>query len=148
MRPGAYSCHECRDASRTAGYVLAPRSLAKSDPLVNRAMNLWRHYRMTIEEYDALRAHQGDRCAVCRRGQDAFAHRRPPGRPRGDGTITQVHWLQVDHCHTTHRVRGLLCPDCNAAAARLHDSAERARGLADYLARAEAEAGSAPAPTA
>jgi hypothetical protein len=39
----------------------------------------------------------------------------------------------VDHCHMTSRVRGLLCRYCNVAAGMLRDDPIRCRSLAEYL---------------
>jgi hypothetical protein len=50
-------------------------------------------YGITEDEYKALLAHQGGRCAIC------------GGKRRGN--------LDVDHCHKTLLVRGLLCRRCN-----------------------------------
>jgi hypothetical protein len=41
--------------------------------------------------------------------------------------------LSVDHCHTTGRVRGLLCSLCNKAIGLLKDSPERLRAAINYL---------------
>ena len=63
---------------------------------------------LTVETYDELLAAQGHRCALCRADK-------PGGRwPR----------FHVDHCHTTGRVRGLLCRSCNMALGILGDSPE------------------------
>lgn len=43
--------------------------------------------------------------------------------------------FHVDHCHSTNRVRGLLCFSCNQGIGSLKDSVERARSAADYLER-------------
>jgi hypothetical protein len=51
--------------------------------------------------------------------------------------------LQIDHCHETGRVRGLLCPRCNSSAGSVRDDPDEVRrwaarlgALADYLERA------------
>jgi Recombination endonuclease VII len=41
--------------------------------------------------------------------------------------------LDVDHCHSTRKVRGLLCNDCNTSLARLHESVEKAKNLIVYI---------------
>jgi hypothetical protein len=41
--------------------------------------------------------------------------------------------LNVDHCHTTGRNRGLLCDKCNLALGHLADHPELIRKVADYV---------------
>lgn len=53
-------------------------------------------YQMTLEQFDALLARQGDRCAICQ----AFGGQ--------DGEL-----LVIDHSHRSGIVRGLLCEKCN-----------------------------------
>lgn len=42
--------------------------------------------------------------------------------------------IEVDHCHSTGQIRGLLCPPCNKAIGLLDDDPIRAFRAADYLA--------------
>lgn len=69
---------------------------------------------LTVEEYAAMFAAQGGRCAICR-GE--------PGRKP----------LAIDHCHATHGVRALLCTACNLALGLMRDNPERLRAAADYV---------------
>lgn len=41
--------------------------------------------------------------------------------------------LCVDHNHTTGKIRGLLCAQCNVCIGMSHDSSEVLRRLAEYL---------------
>lgn len=41
--------------------------------------------------------------------------------------------LCIDHCHTTNKVRGLLCHQCNTALGLLQDNIDRVRQLEEYL---------------
>ncbi len=43
--------------------------------------------------------------------------------------------LSVDHDHSTGKVRGLLCHECNLALGRAGDSIEKLKGLIAYLER-------------
>lgn len=76
---------------------------------------------LTPNDVAELREKQGGRCAGCLR---AF----------GDQLRENV-----DHCHATGKVRGLLCNCCNVSAGRLRDNPETLRRLATYIEQAEAE---------
>lgn len=39
----------------------------------------------------------------------------------------------IDHCHTTGKIRGLLCRQCNTALGMLKDNVDSARRLVKYL---------------
>jgi hypothetical protein len=41
--------------------------------------------------------------------------------------------LVVDHCHTTGRIRGLLCKDCNTGLGMFRDRPDLMRSGADYM---------------
>ncbi len=40
----------------------------------------------------------------------------------------------IDHCHTTNKVREILCPQCNFALGSLYEDPQRIVGLIQYLA--------------
>lgn len=75
---------------------------------------LRRHYKITGADYDAMHAAQGGVCAIC-------------GQPSKTGK------LAIDHCHSTGRVRGLLCISCNRGIGYLGDDPERAFRASEYL---------------
>lgn len=65
-----------------------------------RELRFERTYGITPKQYDQMLADQGGVCARCKQ---------PPKTMR----------LAVDHCHSTGRVRGLLCGPCNTYIGRL-----------------------------
>lgn len=71
-------------------------------------------YGLTKEELDLLLA-QHAVCAICR--SEDWGSKGP----------------QVDHCHTTGKVRGILCINCNNGLGRFGDDPERLRRAAAYL---------------
>lgn len=62
-----------------------------------------RAYGINLDGYSKMLAAQGGACKICRE---------PP---------TKVS-LHVDHCHSTGRVRGLLCSKCNLMLGNARDS--------------------------
>jgi hypothetical protein len=74
-------------------------------------------YKMTIEDWHTLLLAQSGRCDACEAANPD---------------------LQIDHCHDTGAVRGLLCPNCNSALGHARDDAVRLRALIDYLGRTSA----------
>lgn len=83
----------------------------KQNPRRYRGYNLKR-YGMRAEDYDHLRELQDGKCAIC-------------GRP------DLV--LNVDHCHATGSLRGLLCGQCNNGLGCFEDQAELLNRAKEYL---------------
>lgn len=75
-------------------------------------------YGLSWDEYQRMLAQQEHRCAICR---DEF--------PEG--------WICVDHCHSSDRVRDLLCPGCNTALGLVKERPDILRAAAAYLERHE-----------
>jgi len=115
-------CHACYQRRRR---------LAQGPDVARRA-NLWAKYRITPSEYDALRAVQRFRCAVCGIHEDDVDLSRVGGRPRKDGQPLSKVALAVDHDHRTGVVRGLLCPPCNAGLGAFGDDPTRLMAAAVY----------------
>lgn len=89
-----------------------------------REYNLRTKYKLSLDQYNLMLADQGGVCAVCGKP--------PTTRP-----------LDVDHCHSSDRVRGLLCNACNMALGQLKDNPENVRRLLQYILRfKEPESGS------
>lgn len=75
-------------------------------------------YGMSPGQYDQMLADQGGVCAICGKA------------PTGTGSRSK---LRVDHCHTSGRVRGLLCNSCNLAVGNFRDDPEIMRKAIEYL---------------
>lgn len=77
-------------------------------------------YRMGItpEQYEELLKEQNGVCAICKEFNK-----------RKDRIIR----FDVDHCHRTGRVRGLLCNNCNQALGRIKDSIPNLKTAIGYL---------------
>jgi hypothetical protein len=77
---------------------------------------------MTVDDYDAMVEKQKGVCAICNKAEIAIDNRSGKARP-----------LAVDHCHSTGRVRGLLCMMCNTAIGKLKDSPALLLAAFSYL---------------
>lgn len=78
-------------------------------------------YGITLEQYEHIYKSQKGRCAICRSKR----------RKKTRGTKEQ--FLQVDHCHKTKIVRGLLCYRCNVGLGSFGDSVKHLRNAANYV---------------
>jgi len=85
------------------------------------AKGLKANHGMTVEEYEAMVAAQGNLCAMC-------------GRPeRRTDPKGQIKRLAVDHCHTSLKRRALLCAACNTALGLLEDRIDLFEKAIAYL---------------
>lgn len=108
-------CKECVLTRKRSLYRANPEKfrLARREVAeYQRNLHLVRKYGITIDDYDAILANQGNGCALCAR-QDVR--------------------LVVDHDHTTGQVRGILCYARNMAMGMAGDSADRLRVMVRYL---------------
>ena len=81
-----------------------------------RSQRLLEKYGITLEDYELMMENQNHTCKIC--GTD---------EARGRGT-----W-HVDHCHTTGKVRGLLCYNCNVGLGNFKDNAAVLASAIKYL---------------
>ncbi len=87
-------------------------------------MKWFYRYGITPEDYDEMLDTQDHKCAICGVSSEDYALRH------------KVHKrLVVDHDHSTDKVRGLLCNNCNIGLGGFDDDSARLRAGADYLDR-------------
>lgn len=77
-------------------------------------------YGISVEEHKDLLNAQDSLCAICKQ----------PETTKRKGKVME---LAIDHCHTSGKVRGLLCNNCNRALGLLLDNPDIAQSAADYL---------------
>ena len=82
---------------------------------------LKRVYNITIEDYKDLYIKQNGRCAIC--NSEGYTM----------DSLKHIVKLNVDHCHETNRVRGLLCHDCNRGLGLFKDSIDNITNAINYL---------------
>lgn len=127
-------CKDCRSQERREQHAANPevgRQRAKDYVMSlpedvrlerRRRSNLKHAYGISLEQYAEMLVAQHGVCAVCKQPETWIRN----------GILMR---LQVDHDHTTGKIRGLLCRECNMSLGLLQDSVERLKGLIYYLER-------------
>lgn len=97
-----YWCKECERIANKSRYI--KKTLKEKiiiDKLVVKLNALKRmlkfRYKLSYEDYILMYERQNKSCKICENKNDL-------GGRKG---------LQVDHCHTSGKIRGLICPKCN-----------------------------------
>lgn len=85
-----------------------------------RKMDVARAHGISLQHYERLFNRQGGLCAICGRSEKA----------KINGIIKS---LAVDHCHTTGKIRGLLCHRCNLGLGWFDDNVVLLRHAVAYL---------------
>lgn len=89
------------------------------DPATYRNAELQRRYGITQQDYETMILKQNYQCAIC--------GTKNPGGKHNNG------YFSVDHCHTTGKVRKLLCHNCNTAMGLLGDNVSIIESMIKYL---------------
>ena len=89
----------------------------KEQRVASRTKSRLRSFGLTQDQYDTMLTGQNSSCAIC--------HTSEPG---GWGTF------HIDHCHTTGKVRGLLCHHCNVGLGHFRDDPTSLSRAIAYLA--------------
>jgi hypothetical protein len=80
-------------------------------------LHMKRNYGISMDDYNAMLEAQDGKCAICSCS--------PPNHHKKR--------LNIDHCHSTGKVRGLLCDACNRAIGLLKDSPELMANAIKYI---------------
>ena len=78
--------------------------MGKTKTKQKRKYNYKARYGITVDDYNEMYIAQDGKCAIC----------------RTDKTIKG--FFNVDHCHETKKVRGLLCMKCNTGIGYFKDN--------------------------
>ena len=112
-KKGKYRQSYCVDCQRERSKGRTNFKKYTSEELRERHLRLT--YGLSLEDYDKLLEKQENLCAICKKPNTS---KRP---------------FHVDHCHTTKKVRGLLCITCNTMLGRIETNPEILKNLNTYL---------------
>ncbi len=106
-------CNQCRREKTKAWIKANPEKARRS----RKNTTLKRVYGINLKEYEKMLEAQQYECAICRT-------KKPGGM--GDTFV-------VDHCHTTGKIRKLLCSKCNCAIGLLNENPSLFDAAKKYL---------------
>lgn len=98
------------------------REYRKRSPSIMKSIELKKRFGISLEEYQLMLEVQQNVCAICGKVESSVDHRTKRAR-----------YLAVDHCHTTGKIRGLLCSRCNTAIGLLEDDPQILQNAIDYI---------------
>jgi len=104
-------CKVCQN-KRTTLYVNANKE--KMSPHLRR-YSLKKRYGLSIEDYNTMLEKQNGVCAICKKPNSTNKH------------------FAVDHCHSTKKIRGILCDNCNKGLGVYHDDTSILQNAILYL---------------
>ena len=81
-------------------------------------LHMQRNYGMGFKEYEEMLFSQDGKCAICKAEPPKNQHKTR---------------LNIDHCHTTGKIRGLLCDCCNRALGLMRDNKDLLQKAIQYL---------------
>ncbi len=105
-------CSECKRIRTKESRKNNPRLTA----VYSRRTNLRRYYGLEESEYDALFDSQQGKCAICQKDLERISRS-----------------THIDHCHSSGKIRGILCHHCNTAIGLLGDDVEKMKAAIEYL---------------
>lgn len=97
-------------------YIERVKKWTEENPEYRRNNLLKSTYGITLDDYNKMFNDQNGSCKTC------FIHQSELKNP-----------LFVDHCHTTGKIRGLLCYKCNSALGFANDDIQVLNNLIEYL---------------
>jgi hypothetical protein len=120
-QPSGYqsNCIDCNRISSRAWYQNSSKEKTK---LSSRKTLLKIKYGLTLEEYQKILESQNGVCAICGLKETSISNKK--------GGVDS---LRVDHCHTTGKIRGLLCSKCNFGLGNFKDSLKYMMSAVAYL---------------
>ena len=104
-------CKPCDIGIAKERYQKDPQVAAKK----RFTYKLKREYDISFEQYELMKESQNNTCGICKSPLQ---------------TSNEVH---IDHCHSSGKVRGILCRWCNLGLGHFKDSVDNLKSAQKYL---------------
>lgn len=105
------------DAEFRLATIKKSKEYRQRNPNKKKEHELRTKYNMTFEDFEKLKKDQSNSCAIC-----GF---------KNDGN--KAFFPFIDHCHSTNKVRGLLCSKCNFGIGHFNDDIDLLKKAIRYL---------------
>lgn len=117
-----YRCKYCAKSFINSRYDPAKEKIKNAKKSSQkRSRELKCVYGITLEDYNQMLKSQNNSCAICGIGKVSLKRKS----------------FDIDHCHETKKVRGLLCHACNVGIGFLKDDISILQNAITYLARSK-----------
>lgn len=124
-------CKKCSDDLPLNNFYFNKNGKYKKQNVCKKCMNVYDYktdknnklkkaYGITLKEYEELLSKQNGKCVICNIDNN--------GKYR-----SKLRAFAVDHCHSTGKIRGLLCSDCNTGIGLLKDNVNFLESAIKYL---------------
>jgi hypothetical protein len=98
------------------------REYRKRKPHIIKSIDLKKRFGISLEDYQLMLNNQNNVCAICGQPEKSVDYR-----------TKKVRSMAVDHCHTSGKIRGLLCSDCNTALGLFRENIDFMKSAIKYL---------------
>lgn len=111
-------CIGCGNSfTRDVGFRQVNTTKYCSESCLRRAKHLRTRYGITFETVNEILIKQNNLCLICKVDLD---------------TLTDKE-INIDHCHLTGEIRGILCAPCNMGLGNFKDNVEALKAAVKYL---------------
>lgn len=115
MKDGLRGECKCCNKAATKARRLGPKRKQILDKQIDSQM--MRLYGIGLDDYNQMLEDQGGKCAICDTSEPGHGGNR----------------FCIDHCHTTGKVRGLLCMPCNVSIGHFKDNVQLIENALNYV---------------
>lgn len=114
LPPEAFPIH--KHPAGYKGLICLPRC-KPCHSVWKRQNHMLRTYNLTEDQYKTMLLEQSNQCSIC----------------GSTGSGSEKNRFVVDHCHTTGKVRGLLCWPCNVGIGMFKERLDLLEKVVNYL---------------